>query len=143
MKNFRIVSWMLGVFVLGALVLGAATPTAQAQGARAPANIQRDYDQFIAKFRVALKANDANAVTEMTRFPFYWDEMRDAAYFRQNLYAKIFTPKVRNCLARAKGAYDRAPNGEDNFTLICGEDLFLFTRTPAGFRFAETAASGG
>lgn len=127
------------------MAIGAATSAAlaQAQGDTAPAAIQKDYDQFIAKFRVALKANDAGAVTEMTKFPFYWDRMRDAAYFRKNLYGRIFTTKVRKCLARGKGAYDRAPNGEDNFTLFCGEDFFLFTRTPDGFRFIENNVSGG
>lgn len=143
LRPFLPFALLVGAILFGAMTVGAATSAAQAQSARVPADIQHDFDQFITKFRVALKANDANAVTEMTRFPFYWDEMRDAAHFRQNLYAKIFTAKVRNCLARAKGAYDRAPNGEDNFTLICGENLFLFTRTPAGFRFSETAASGG
>jgi hypothetical protein len=137
------VAFLPGAFLLGFLALGAAISSAKAQDPRAPSDIQRDYDQFIVKFRVALKANDAAAVTEMTKFPFYWDQMRDAVYFRQNLYGKIFTTRIRNCLARARGVYARAPNGEENFTLFCGEDLFLFTRTPAGFRFAETGSSGG
>lgn len=153
MKMFRIIACALGMslpamFLPGALVLGslavaATTSEAQAQRARAPSDIQKQFDEFIAKFRVALKANDADAVTGMTRFPFYWDAMRDAAHFRQNLYAKIFTPKIRNCLARTRSYYDRAQNGDDNFTLICGEDLFLFTRTPAGFLFAEIGTVGG
>ena len=89
--------------LLGALAISATIFPAQAQNARAPVEIQKDYDQFIVKFRDALKANDGNAVTDMTAFPFYWNDMRDAAYFRKNLYGKIFTPKVRDCLARGKG----------------------------------------
>lgn len=137
MKSDRIIAFLLGAFLLTPLAIAAATFPAQAQSAKVAADLQKDYDQFIAKFRVALKANDADAVTQMTKFPFYSGEMRDAAYFRKNLYAKIFTAKTRNCLARGKGVYDRAPNGEDNFTLFCGENLFLFTKTPEGFRFAE------
>jgi hypothetical protein len=136
MKNHRSLA-----FFLGAITLGSFTPMAHAQGARAPAAIQKDYDQFIVKFRVALKANDGAAVTEMTKFPFHSDGMRDAAYFRQNIYGKIFTPKIRSCIARGKGVYDRAPNGEDNFSVFCGDDIYLFTRTPGGFRFAEVGVN--
>lgn len=136
MKRYRLLACLLG-----AIAIGAMASAAQAQPARVPADIQKDYDQFIARFRDALKANDGNAVTELTKFPFYWNEMRDAAYFRKNIYGRIFTPKVRSCLARGKGVYDRSPQGEDNFTLFCGQELFLFTRTPGGFRFAETGAN--
>ncbi len=132
MKNYRTLA-----FLLGAVVIGSVMSTAQAQRTRVPADIQKDYDQFIAKFRDALKANNAAAVTEMTKFPFYWNEMRDADYFRKNIYGKVFTAKVRNCIARGKGVYDRSPQGNDNFTIFCGEELFLFTRTPNGFRFEE------
>lgn len=148
MKMFRSISripgaFFLRIFLLAFLATGISMSAAQAQNARAPADIQKQFDEFIGKFRVALKANDADAVTGMTRFPFYWDEMRDAAHFRQNLYAKIFPPKIRNCLARTRSYYDRAQDGADIFTLICGEDLFLFTRTPAGFLFAEVGTKGG
>lgn len=130
MKNYRTIA-----FLLGALVLGATAPIAHAQ--RAPADVQKEYDQFITKFREALKANNGDAVTQMTKFPFYWNEMRDAAYFRKNLYGKVFTSKIRNCIARGKGAYARDPEGTENFTIFCGDDLFLFAKTPDGFRFLE------
>lgn len=130
MKTLR-----LFALIIGAVVAGMSAVPAHAQ--RAPADIQKDYDLFIARFRGALKANDAAAITAMTRMPFYWGEMRDAAYFQKNLYGKIFTPKVRSCLARGKGVYARNPQGEADYTLFCGEALFLFTRTPDGFRFIE------
>jgi hypothetical protein len=131
MSGLKIVALSLFVFVCG-----LAPATAQAQD-RAPAQVQKEYNVFIASFRAALKANDRAAVTAMTRFPFPWNEMRDAVYFEKNVYAKIFTPKVRNCLARAKGFYNRDPEGAETFTHFCGESLYLFARTPDGFRFAE------
>jgi hypothetical protein len=131
MKSLRLI-----ILLLSAIVVGMSATSAHARSS-APPQIQKDYDLFIARFRAALKANDGAAVTAMTKFPFYWNEMRDAAYFQKNLYSKIFTSKVRNCLARGKGAYARNPQGEHDFTLFCGESLFLFTRTPDGFRFAE------
>jgi hypothetical protein len=133
MRNFGTFALLLGAIFI------ATAPAAHAQ--RAPAEIQKDYDQFIGKFRGALKANDAAAVTGMTKFPYYWDEMRDAAYFQKNLYSKIFTAKVRACLARGKGFYDRAPDGSVNFTHFCGEETYLFTKTPDGFRFLESGVN--
>jgi hypothetical protein len=135
MRNFGTFALLFGAVFI------ATTPAAHAQKARVPADIQKDYDQFIGKFRGALKANDGAAVTEMTKFPFYWDQMRDADYFRKNIYGKIFTTKVRNCIARGKGVYDRAPDGSVNFTHFCGEETYLFTKTPDGFRFAETGVN--
>ncbi len=124
------------IVALSLFLCGLAPAAAQAQD-RAPVPIQKEYDVFIAGFRAALKANDRAAVTARTRFPFYWNEMRDAAYFEKNLYPRIFTPKVRNCLARARGVYARDPQGMDTFTHFCGDALFLFARTPEGFRFIE------
>lgn len=140
MRTVRTFAIFGGAVILAALALAlalAAIAPASAQS-RVPAGLQKEYDQFITVFRAALKANDSAAVTAMTKFPFHWNEMRDAAYFRQTIYAKIFTPRIRKCLARGKGVHDRNPEGGDNFTLFCGEDLFLFTRTPEGFRFVET-----
>lgn len=137
MKHF----WLIA-FILGAIVAGTLAFPAHAQDSP-PVEVRRDYELFIARFRGALKTNDAAAVTAMTKFPFYWDEMRDAAYFQKNLYSKIFTPKVRNCLARGKGYYARDPQGGDDYTLFCGEAFFLFSRTPDGFRFVEEGVKGG
>ncbi len=105
---------------------------------RVPAGVQKEFDTFMTVFRAALKANDCAAIAGLTKFPFHWNENRDAAYFRQNIYAKIFTPRIRKCLARGTGFHARNPAGGHDFTLVCGEDLFLFTRTPEGFRFVET-----
>lgn len=137
MKHF----WLTAL-IFGAIVAGTLAYPAHAQNSP-PAEVQRDYELFIARFRGALKTNDAAAVTAMTKFPFYWDEMRDSAYFQKNLYSKIFTPKVRNCLARGKGDYARNPLGEADYMLFCGEAFFLFTRTPDGFRFIEEGVKGG
>jgi len=67
--------------------------------------------------------------------------MRDAAEFRKNIYGEIFTAKIRACIARGKGDYDRDQEGHDNFAIFCGEELFLFTRTAEGFRFSEVDAN--
>lgn len=100
-----------------------------------------EYNQLIVKFRGALKANDGAAVAAMTKFPFCWNKFRDAAYFRKNIYAKVFTSRVRACIARGKGVYARDQEGGENFIIFCGQEMFLFTKTSAGFRFSETGVN--
>jgi hypothetical protein len=129
------------VLLAGVFAVAFAASAVHAQTDRAPADVQKSYDRFITAFRAALKADDSAAVAELTLFPFYWDEMRDAAYFRKTIYAKVFTRKARACIARGRGLYARDGLGKDNFTIICGEDLFLFTGTPDGFRFSEVGVN--
>jgi len=38
---------------------------------------------------------------------------------------------------RGKAVYDRDGENNDNFFIFCGEDIFTFTKTPAGFLFTE------
>lgn len=124
--------------LLLAVIAGAMAFPAHAQTSGAPALLQKEYNQFIARFRGALKANDPAAVTAMTRFPYFWNQRRDAVFFQKNIYSKLFTRSVRSCIARSKGVYDRDQEGNDNYFIFCGEQIFVFTRTPDGFRFAET-----
>jgi hypothetical protein len=124
--------------ILAAALVAAfvATP-ATAKPERAPADVQKRYDQFITGFRAALKANDAAAVASMTAFPFYWNGMRDGAYFQKVVYPKAFPRKVRDCIARGRSFYDRYDTGKDAFTIFCGEQLFVFTGDADGFRFTD------
>lgn len=126
-------------FVLAAALLHAAPAFAQKpKNAVAPPAVQRDFDGFIAKFRSALKANDAAAVATMTQLPFMKsDTIRDAAQFRDTIYKTDFTAKNRACLQRGKAVYDRDGLNNDNFFIFCGEQIFVFTNTPANFLFTE------
>ncbi len=99
--------------------------------------LQKEFNAFIAKFRAALKANDASAVAGMTKFPFGADPSVDAAQFRANTYSKFFNAKSRACIQRGKGVYSRDGLNNDNFFIFCGNDIFVFTKTPAGFLFTE------
>ena len=102
----------------------------------APAAVQKEFSDFIATFNAALKANDAAAVTGMTKFPFV-DDSVDAAQFKTKVYPKVFTPKNRACIQRTKGVYDRDGDGNDNYFITCGELNFVFTKTQAGFLFTD------
>jgi len=115
-----------------------AAPAQAPKNAVASPEVQKEFAAFIAKFRAALKANDSKAVAAMTKLPFMsHTDMHDAATFHEKVYKKDLTAKTRACLQREKAVYDRAPDNSDNYFLFCGEEIFTFTKTPAGFLFTE------
>ena len=127
---------LLRIVLAAALVhLAPAFAQAPKKAVASPA-LQKEFDGFIAKFRAALKANDFAAVTGMTRLPFM-GSVRDAAQFREKVYKPEFTAKNRACIQRSKAVYDRDGENNDNFFIFCGEDIFTFTKTPAGFLFTD------
>jgi hypothetical protein len=129
--------------VLAVALAHAAPAVAEApkQAIASPA-LQKEFDAFIAKFRAALKANDSAAVAGMTRLPFANnDAYRDAAQFRAKAYPQYFTPKNRACIQRSKAVYDRDQEGDDNYFIFCGQLIFVFTKTPAGFLFTDVGAN--
>lgn len=127
------------------LVLIHFAPPAAAQAgrdAKPSVGLKREFDGFIARFRAALKANDAAAVTEMTRLPFFHDHANiDAAAFRAKAYPTYFTAKVRSCIQRERAVYDRDGENNESFFVFCGQRIFIFTRTPAGFLFADVGVN--
>jgi hypothetical protein len=104
----------------------------------APAALQKEFDDFIARFRVALKANDSAAVAGMTRLPYEADNsIRDAEQFRTKIYSRDFTAKNRACIQRGKAVYGRDGNNNDNYFIFCGQLNFVFTKRPAGFLLTD------
>lgn len=130
--------FLLPMVLAAALVqLAPAFAEAPKKAVASPA-LQKEFDGFIEKFRAALKANDPAAVAGMTRLPFMHDgSIRDAAQFRAKAYPATFTAKNRACLQRGKAVYDRDGENNDNYFMFCGDSIFVFTRTPAGFLFTE------
>jgi len=78
----------------------------------------------------------------MTRLPFMNDSaIRDAAQFRAKTYASSFTAKNRACIQRGKAIYDRDPYKNESYSVFCGEMIFVFTKTPAGFLFTDISVN--
>ena len=129
--------FLLRIVLAAALVHLApafAQPPKKAVGSPA---LQKEFDGFITKFRAALKANDSAAVAAMTGLPFMNDgSIRDAAQFREKVYKPDFTTKNRACIQRGKAVYDRDGENNENYFIFCGELIFSFTKTPAGFLFS-------
>ncbi|WP_258767212.1 MULTISPECIES: hypothetical protein [Bradyrhizobium] len=134
--------FLLRIMLATALVnLAPAVAQAPKQAVASPA-LQKEFDGFIEKFRAALKANDSAAVAGMTLLPFMNDSaIRDAAQFRAKTYSTFFTAKNRACIQRAKAVYDRDQEKNDYYSVFCGQDMFVFTKTPAGFLFTDIGAN--
>ena len=130
---------LLSGVVLAVVLAHLAPALAQTpKKAVAPAAVQKEFYDFLAKFRAALKANDPAAVAGMARLPFESDNsVRDAAQFRAKIYLPEFTAKNRACLQREKAIYDRDGENNDNYFIFCGELIFVFTKTPAGFLLTD------
>ncbi|OJU30246.1 MAG: hypothetical protein BGN91_06695 [Nitrobacter sp. 62-13] len=129
--------------VLAAILLIPSATFAQAsKKAGAPPAIQAEFDGFIAKFRAALKADDSAVIAGMTKLPFMEDKTySDVAQFRAKAYPEFFTKKNRTCIQRNKAVYDRDPEGNDNYFIFCYENIFTFTKTPAGFLFIDVSVN--
>ncbi|AZO78595.1 MULTISPECIES: hypothetical protein [unclassified Bosea (in: a-proteobacteria)] len=129
---------------LPSLVIAAALATFAPAFAQAPKPataspaVQKEFADFIGKFRAALKANDPAAVAGLTRLPYMGDaSISDAAQFRAKVYPREFTAKNRTCLQRSKPVYDRDGAKNEIYAIVCGGDLFTFTKTPAGFLLTD------
>jgi hypothetical protein len=130
--------FLLRIVLAAALVhLAPAFAQAPKKAVASPA-LLKEFDGFIEKFRAALKANDATAVAGMTRLPFMNDgSIRDATQFHEKIYKRDFTAKNRACIQRGKAVYDRDGENNDNYFIFCGQIIFVFTKTPAGFLLSE------
>ena len=116
----------------------AAPQAATPKQAVASPDVQKEFASFIASFRAALKSNDAKAVASLTKMPFLsHTDMYDAVAFKNKVYKKEFTAKIRTCIERSKALYDRAPDKSESYSIFCGEEIFTFTRTPEGFLLTE------
>ena len=127
-----------GLVIAAALAsLGSAFAQAPAKAVASP-GVQKEFDGFIGKFRAALKANDPTAVAAMTRLPYMADaSISDAAQFRAKAWPRDFTAKNRACLQRAKPVYDRDGARNEIYAIVCGGNVFTFTRTPTGFLLTD------
>jgi hypothetical protein len=136
------VGFLLRIMLATAFVnLAPAVAQGPKKAVASPA-LQKEFDGFIEKFRAALRTNDSAAVAGMTRLPFMNDSaIRDAAQFRAKTYPTSFTAKNRACIQRGKAVYDRDQENNDNCFVFCGELIFVFTKTPAGFLFTEVGAN--
>jgi len=125
-----------------ALVLSSGIATGAWSSGKAPAAVQAEFKEFLPKFRAALKADDAAAVAGMATLPFQGDAaVSTAAQFQEMIYKENFTRRNRACIQRGSAVYDRDQEANDNYMIFCSELIFVFTKTPAGFRLTDIAVN--
>lgn len=129
----------LAGLVIAAALASLAPALAQAPGkAVASTAVQKEFEDFIAKFRAALKANDPATVAAMTKLPYMGDaSIAEAAQFRAKVWPSDFNAKNRACLQRTKPVYDRDGARNEVYAIACGGSIFTFTRTSAGFQLTD------
>lgn len=121
-----------------AIAFAQAAPVPAQAAKKAPPAVQAEFTGFMRRFAAALKANDAVAVAGMAKLPFQGDaDVSTAAQFQTKIYKGRFSASARACLQRSAAVYDRDPENNDNFLVFCGDTIFTFTRTPAGFLLTD------
>lgn len=94
-----------------------------------------DFAAFWTGFTDAVTRGDASAARKLTRFPFLFaGTPLDAARF-DAVWAGLFPPSLRSCLAQATPLRD----GE-SWTVSCGVYVYVFEKGSDGWRFASFAA---
>ena len=104
-------------------VLLIAITFANAQGSSTP----ETFATFWKTFKAAIAKNDKQAVADLTKLPMYLDNAdRNRAGFI-GLYNRVFTRRIRRCIATTKPA-----KGQEGYDIFCGELIFYFSRDNDG-----------
>ena len=133
-----------GIFltIAMALVVSSGTPGIARSAEKAPPAVQAEFTAYFAKFKAALKANDAAAVAGMAKLPFQNDPaIGNAQQFKATVYKDSFSKKARACIQRGPAVYDRDQEHNDNYFVFCDDVIYVFTRTPAGFLLTDIGAN--
>jgi len=119
---------LLSIFGLTLILAIASVAAGQTKNAR----LDPAFSAFWIKFKDAIAKNDKEHVADMTKLPFMLDSVdRDRAGFIKE-YPKLFTPRMRRCIARAKPTKD-----QDYYEIFCGEQIFLFGKVDGVWKFVE------
>ena len=132
--------------ILALTVATLSSPVFAQNAEKAPPAVQAEFNTFIAKFREAVKANDAVAVTALTKFPFrQMSNMHNENAFQKQVYPKLFNTRIRDCVQKTRPVYSLDGQGNYNYSLLCGKSLLLIEKAASGgeFRFTETHVEEG
>lgn len=114
------------VTVLALLILSSSL----IYGSAPPAD--QEFTAFWTRFKSAIARNDRRAVAGMTKLPFLFDSKERSHDEYLRIYPKLFTPKIRRCVVRAKPMKEG-----DNYAVFCGELIFYFGKDGGQYKFLE------
>lgn len=99
-----------------------------ASGSAWPADESAPFRVFLQHFREALAQNDGEALSDLTRLPFlYQNRLRDRLDFINEVVYDLFDAKVSACLAKARPHHE-----DDRIVLYCSPYAFYFGHGPGG-----------
>jgi hypothetical protein len=124
-KNWRI---LLAILTLTFSCVIASVAVGQNRNVR----LDPAFSAFWIKFKDAIAKNDKQRVADMTKLPFMMNSIdHDRAGFIKE-YPKLFTLRLRRCIARAKPMKE-----QDYYEIFCGDQIFLFGKVDGVWKFVE------
>ncbi len=116
---------------LAVVNMGAAPPIATPAARIDPGN----FEQVWRRFAKAAAEGDQPAVRGMTKLPFMLGGNDVAADQFDTLWAGLFTPSTRDCLAKAKPVAD-----QQLMEAFCNGTIFIFAKIDGVWKFTEIGA---
>jgi len=113
-----------------ALVLGAAAPARAA-----PAD---GFAAFWPTFATAAAKDDAKALASMVVLG---PGLGDAGASFTKLHHDFLGPAARRCLAKAKPVRDVDPQGAVEYSALCGEVDYVFSKVGGGWKLTDLGAN--
>ena len=118
-------------FTLMLLILSAVAPLAHCEEVKST----QTFAAFWTQFKAAVAKKDKDAVAAMTKFPVEIGENVSKEKFLK-MYPEFFGPEVQRCFAKKKPIKeDAAPGRHESYSLLCGEEIFLFEKVDGKYLF--------
>ena len=115
----------------GLLVAGLLIPA----GSALAAGSDDGFAAFWTQFQAAVGKSDQKAVSQMIKYPIYYDGQRKVADFPV-IWKGAFDPAQRRCLAKQKPVKD-THEGKVTYGAYCGEDIYIFGKDDAGWKLTD------
>lgn len=117
-----------------ALLLALASVIAPAQATET----DKEFVAFLARWRDAITAHEADSVARMTQVPFLYEGRgHDREGMTRVVVPALLTSDIRRCLRTAPPLRE-----DDRYVLACAPYLFYFGRVDGQWRWVEFAADG-
>ena len=115
----------------GLLLAGLLIPA----GSALAAGSDDGFAAFWTQFKAAVGKSDQNAVSQMIKYPVFYNDLRQVADFPV-IWKGAFKPAQRTCLAKQKPVKD-THEGKVTYDAFCGEVIYTFGKDDAGWKLTE------
>jgi hypothetical protein len=90
---------------------------------------------FWTQFNAAVGKSDQKAVSQMFKYPIFYNDQRQVADFPV-IWKGAFKPAQRTCLAKQKPVKD-THEGKVNYSVSCGHLVYSFGKDDAGWKLTD------